>query len=192
MKYIVILLTFTLLVGCIDSNDKTLQSNRPIADDTENWDDIVEEKIKRFGHRNWIVVVDEAYPLQSSLGITMLRSPLGQIETLKKVMSILNEQKHVKPIIYLDKEIDYVNENAAKGITAYRDSLMGIFDKSNLNKVMHDDIISMLSKTSDQFNVLVIKTNLNIPYTSVFFQLDCKYWNDVAEKQLRDKISESI
>jgi hypothetical protein len=35
------------------------------------------------------------------------------------------------------------------------------------------------------FRVLVVKTNMRIPYTSVFFELDCGYWNAHAEKQLR-------
>jgi len=26
---------------------------------------------------------------------------------------------------------------------------------------------------------------MRIPYTSVFFELDCGYWNDQAEKKLR-------
>jgi len=33
--------------------------------------------------------------------------------------------------------------------------------------------------------VLVIKTPLALPYTSVFVQLDCGYWTPEAEQQLR-------
>jgi len=31
----------------------------------------------------------------------------------------------------------------------------------------------------------MIKTNLSLPYTSVFIWLDCGYWSDEAEKRLR-------
>jgi len=33
--------------------------------------------------------------------------------------------------------------------------------------------------------VLIIKTELAIPYTSVFFELDCSYWAADAETKLR-------
>jgi len=32
---------------------------------------------------------------------------------------------------------------------------------------------------------LLLKTKLTLPYTSVFFRLDCGYWTDEAETQLR-------
>jgi hypothetical protein len=32
---------------------------------------------------------------------------------------------------------------------------------------------------------LIIKTELTIPYTSVFFELECGYWNAEAEERLR-------
>ena len=41
------------------------------------------------------------------------------------------------------------------------------------------------------FNVLLLKTDLVIPYTSVFLQLDCGYWNAEKEARLRDLISGS-
>jgi hypothetical protein len=33
--------------------------------------------------------------------------------------------------------------------------------------------------------VLVLKTRLTIPYTSVFIRLECGYWSADAEKRLR-------
>jgi hypothetical protein len=54
-------------------------------------------------------------------------------------------------------------------------------------KVMpHEEIISRLDEDSRMFNVLLLKTNLTIPYTSVFIQLDCGYWDAEKEKRLRD------
>jgi hypothetical protein len=38
------------------------------------------------------------------------------------------------------------------------------------------------------FRILIIKTELTIPYTSVFLELDCGYWDGEAEKQLREAI----
>jgi hypothetical protein len=36
--------------------------------------------------------------------------------------------------------------------------------------------------------VLILKTNLRLPYTSVFIELDCGYWSPEAERRLRDKM----
>jgi hypothetical protein len=35
----------------------------------------------------------------------------------------------------------------------------------------------------------VLKTDLTIPYTSVFIQLNCKYWSNDAEKRMRQKMN---
>jgi hypothetical protein len=49
----------------------------------------------------------------------------------------------------------------------------------------HEEIISKLDQAGQTFRVLIIKTNLTIPYTSVFLQLDCAYWSAEAEQKLR-------
>ena len=54
--------------------------------------------------------------------------------------------------------------------------------------MLHEDIIRELDASAKLFNVLIIKTDLAIPYTSVFFQLECGYWNVEAEKNLRQKL----
>ncbi|WP_449438014.1 hypothetical protein [Pedobacter steynii] len=55
--------------------------------------------------------------------------------------------------------------------------------------MLHDSVFRKLDTESKLFKVLVIKTNETIPYTSVFLQLDCAYWNGEKEKQLRDALS---
>jgi len=55
--------------------------------------------------------------------------------------------------------------------------------------MLHEDIIRELDNSAKVFDVLIIKTNLTIPYTSVFFQLDCGYWNADAEQNLRANLN---
>jgi hypothetical protein len=52
----------------------------------------------------------------------------------------------------------------------------------------HDKLIARVDDASRQFQVLVLKTNMTIPYSSVFLQLNCKYWSDDAEARLRAKM----
>lgn len=175
-----LLIVYTL-TGC--NQKQSFKSNN-----TESWEQQLSEQIKLFGHRNWIVVADAAYPLQSNPGIKTILSDENQLKTLQIVNDIISMQSHVKPNIFLDKEIDFVAESDANGIQEYREALDQLFG-TNSEKRMHEEIISELDKASGLFNVLIIKTDFNIPYTSVFFQLDCKYWNADAEQKLRKKLN---
>jgi hypothetical protein len=56
---------------------------------------------------------------------------------------------------------------------------------SSAKELPHEEIIAKLDQTAQVFRVLVIKTELTIPYTSMFFELDCCYWTPEAEQRLR-------
>jgi hypothetical protein len=45
-----------------------------------------------------------------------------------------------------------------------------------------------LDAASKLFKVFILKTDEVIPYTSVFMQLDCGYWNTESEKHLRERM----
>jgi hypothetical protein len=49
----------------------------------------------------------------------------------------------------------------------------------------HEKIIANVDEAGKLFHILVLKTNMTIPYTSVFIRLDCKYLSADAEKRLR-------
>lgn len=51
------------------------------------------------------------------------------------------------------------------------------------------DIIRRLDESSKLFNVIILKTDETLPYTSVFLELDCGYWNAAKEKHLRAAIA---
>lgn len=58
-----------------------------------------------------------------------------------------------------------------------------------VTKLPHEQIIGKLDEAGKTFHVVILKTNMTLPYTSMFFQLECGYWNDASEKSLRDAIS---
>ena len=142
-----------------------------------------------YGHRNWIVIADSAYPLQSAPGIETILSNESQVETIRYVLDVLTKAPHVRPVVYTDMELKYVPEEDAVGISAYRQLLSGLFEKflpdQKVVSMGHEDIINKLDAASKTFNVLIIKTNMALPYTSVFFELRAGYWGDEAEKHLR-------
>jgi hypothetical protein len=153
------------------------------------WRQVLDDRLSLFGHRNWIVVTDSAYPLQSAPGIETIVSTDNQVDTIRQVFSELSRRNHIRPVVYVDKELKYVEEQAAPGIGAFRQLLNGTLEKflngQPANPLLHEDIIKQLDQASKTFNVLIIKTNSLLPYTSVFLELRAGYWNDEAEEHLR-------
>lgn len=157
----------------------------------DNWKEKLQKELPLLGHRNWIVVADAAYPLQTAPGIETIYVDADQLEVVKSVVAELAKTKHVKPTIYTDAEMKFVAETNAPGITAYRDGLGKILAKQPVQVLPHEQIIGKLDEAGNTFRVLLIKTPLTKPYTSVFFQLECGYWNAESEKQLRDAMKET-
>jgi L-fucose mutarotase/ribose pyranase (RbsD/FucU family) len=154
-----------------------------------DWLSLLQERIPQYGHRNWVVIADSAYPAQSRDGIETVVSNAGQVDVLRRVLYVLKASKHVTPIIYTDKELSYLDENDAPGIATYRADLEQILGGQKTNALPHLQIISKLDQVSQAFRVLIIKTNMTLPYTSVFLELDCAYWGADAEKRLRAKMA---
>ncbi len=150
-----------------------------------DWKEKLQKELPLLGHRNWIVVADSAYPLQTAPGIETIYVNADQLEVVQGVIAALAKTKHVKPTIYTDAELKYVAENNAPGIGAYRDALDKILANQPVQVLPHEQIISKLDEAGKTFKVLLIKTTLTKPYTSVFFQLQCGYWNADSEAELR-------
>lgn len=57
-----------------------------------------------------------------------------------------------------------------------------------LARQQHREIIDKLDQDAKSFNVLLLKTDMAIPYTSVFLELDCGYWDSAKEARLRKAV----
>jgi hypothetical protein len=150
-----------------------------------DWRVRLNEQLQLMGHRNWIAVVDSAYPLQTSAGIETIETNDDQLEVVKTVLDQIGKAKHVRPVIFTDAELKLVPEGDAKGVTAYREALSNLLEKKEAQSLPHEEIISKLDEAGKTFHILVLKTSLTIPYTSVFIRLECGYWGADSEKRLR-------
>jgi hydroxymethylpyrimidine pyrophosphatase-like HAD family hydrolase len=148
----------------------------------------VTPQLPLLGHRNWVVIADSAYPWQTSAGIETIYADGDQIEVVEKVLDAVRQAPHVRPIIYTDAELKFVPEENAPGISAYRDRLREVLGDADVQSLPHEEIIAKLDEAGKTFHVVLLKTDLTLPYTSVFLQLDCGYWTAEAEQQLRDAI----
>ena len=180
MNVIIVCLLLIAAVGVVGCKDRG-SAGWP----GEGWEQRFRQLLALYGHRNWIVVADSAYPAQSGQGIETVVSGADHLEVLQKVLDGLAASKHVKPIIYTDQELQFVPEEGAAGVSAYRQRLATLFQNRPVSVLPHGQIISKLDQVGQTFRVLIIKTNMTIPYTSVFLELDCAYWGADAERKLR-------
>ncbi len=152
------------------------------------WRELLHQRLPLFGHRNMIAVVDAAYPWQSRPGVETVVTDSPQIDVVRAVLAEVAGTRHVRPRLFLDRELDYVAEQDAPGIHRYREELRPVLAGLPVESRPHEQIIALLDKAAELFHVLVFKTDLILPYTSVFIQLECGYWTDAAEQRLRQAL----
>jgi len=156
------------------------------CDSGEGWQKTLAQELPVLGHRNWIVIVDSAYPWQVSPGVETVETNAALPDVLQSVLQALGQARHVRPNVFTDAELSRVPEADAPGIGAYRAQLAKILAAYPVATLPHAELIAKLDEVGKTFHVLLLKTTLALPYTSVFLQLDCAYWNAGAEKRLRD------
>ena len=152
---------------------------------TPYWEEVLKNRLQLYGHRNWIVIADSAYPAQSQQGIETIVANTEHAAVLARTFEILREYKHISPKIYNDQELTFVSEGDAPDVKSFREQLGSFLKDYEVRSLPHEEIISKLDRVGEMFRVLLIKTNMRIPYSSIFFELECGYWNAQAEGRLR-------
>jgi L-fucose mutarotase/ribose pyranase (RbsD/FucU family) len=163
----------------------TNSSNSVAAD----WKTQLSGLLPLFGHRNWIVVADSAYPAQSRAGIETIVSGADQLDVVRHVLDAIGSSAHVRANVFADKELASVSETDSPGVEEYRKELKKALHGARVVFIPHDKIIARLDESAQVFRILIIKTEMTIPYTSVFFELDCGYWDADAELRLREAMT---
>jgi hypothetical protein len=154
-----------------------------------DWRAVLDDELPLMGHRNWILIVDSAYPLQASPGVETIETDLPQVEVLRHVLGELDRSVHLRPDIFLDKELAFVPEEDASGISAYRRELQGVLAGYAAESVPHEQMISRVDEAGRTMHVLILKSRIAVPYSSVFIRLNCRYWSDDAEKRMRARMA---
>jgi hypothetical protein len=182
IKFLVLDVLCLLSICCCNHTTQTSSETTP------SWKDELKAKIPLLGHRNWIVITDMAYPLQTARGVKTIYTGESYIDILDFVYKEIEKAPHVKATIYQDKELSYMEEKDAAGIDALRGQMKTLLGDRFIS-VSHNELIAHLDEVSRMFNVVILKSNLTIPYTSTFFELDCNYWESDKEAALKNKIA---
>ena len=184
LRMVLIFVPILLNAGVLRGQDVPANSGA-----TGDWRARLNHELPLLGHRNWIAVVDSAYPLQTSVGIETVETNAEQLDVVRAVLDELSKAKHVRPVIFTDAELKFVAESDAAGVTAYREALAGVLRGREMQSLPHEEIIGKLDEAGETFHVLVLKSKMTIPYTSVFLRLDCGYWSDEQERRLRERMT---
>jgi hypothetical protein len=110
---------------------------------------------------------------------------------LQYVISRLQESTHVKPVFYNDAELKYLLPQQVPGLEAYRDLIGKTLTGNEIQPILHDSVFVKIDAASKLFKIVVLKTEETIPYSSVFIELGCKYWDTTMEKELRKRMEEN-
>lgn len=182
MRYLCILqlLVAIIMSSCIKTSNGPTQVT---------WKETLSDMMPLLGHRNWIVMTDMAYPLQTAEGITTLYAPQPFGEVVAFVTDQIKEAKHLSATVYQDSEMRDMTNELSPGFEAYRDSMAETLKGTEVVFMPHEQLIQKLDSASKLFKVVIIKTSLTIPYSSVFFEFGCGYWDDSREQKLRESMN---
>jgi len=184
MKRILLLITLPIFM---------LNCNQPVrnSDVQKNgeWRPEFKKELSLIGHRNWILIVDKAFPAQTAAGIMTIDTGEGLLDVTSYILQQIESSTHVKPIVYTDKELGFISHEMVKDVDSFRKSLDETIGKYNPQVIMHDSVFVKIDHASKLFKVLVLKTEGIIPYSSIFIELDCKYWSEENELLLRNIIA---
>ena len=119
---------------------------------SSKWEEILKDRLPLYGHRNWLVIADSAYPAQSSdRRWKPLLPKKNRRLCSRSTFALLGECKHIKPTIYTDQELNFVSEADAQGVTAYRGQLEQLLKGQDVRVLPHDEIISKLDASARCF-----------------------------------------
>ncbi len=172
-----ILLAFLASVGC-----------EPMADPGE-WQTAVTKRVNQLGYRNWIVIAEASFPAHSRAGVLQVNANAEIPVVVDYVLNAIEETQHVRPRVYLTRELRAVENDFAPGIDELRKQIKVSLHSHETTELDQQSLLTLLEAANQSFDVLVIRTPTALPYSSVFLELQPGYWDAESEDRLRQKIS---
>jgi D-ribose pyranose/furanose isomerase RbsD len=152
------------------------------------WRAAVDTQTSQLGYRNWIVIAEASFPAHSRSGVRQVAAPVEVPEAVDYVLQALERTENVRPHIYLSRELRSVEYDFAPGIDALRMKLRESLHGHEAAELEQQSLLTLLEDANRSFDVLVIRTQTALPYTSVFLELRPGYWDADSEMRLRERI----
>ncbi len=152
------------------------------------WRDALVAQTAQLGYRNWIVIAEASFPAHSRAGIRQINADEEAPAVVDEVIRTLERTQHVVPNVYVARELRSVENDYAPGIEDFRKQLQGALHGHETTELEQQSLMTLMEDATKSFEVLVIRTNTALPYTSVFMELQPGYWNGDSEDRLRDRM----
>jgi len=151
---------------------------------SSDWKAILQSRLPLYGHRNWIVVSDSAFPAYAEPGIETIVANESLPSVLKYVAGAISSTRHVRATVFLDKELQFIDEHDYPGVSELRSQISTTFPNTQVSSIPHAEAMSKVDDAGKTFRILFIKTTATIPYTSVYLRLDCGYMNEELDRKI--------
>ena len=158
-------------------------------DGSTQWKSAVQRHTTELGFRNWIVIAEASFPAYSRTGVHQVTANAEIPEALAFVLQSIDQTQHVKPNVYLTRELRSMNNDVAPGIDEMRSKTKEALTGMEVISLDQESLMSLLADANRSFDVLIVRTTSALPYSSVFIELQPGYWDSESEQQLRDRIS---
>jgi len=152
---------------------------------SSDWKAVIQSRLPLYGHRNWIVVADSAFPVYAAPGIETIVVNEDLPSVLKYVAGAISSSGHVRATVFLDQELQWIDEHDYPGVSELRRQITAPFSKDQVSSIPHTEVMTRIDEAGKTFRILFIKTTAMIPYTSVYMRLDCGYMSDEVERKIR-------
>jgi L-fucose mutarotase/ribose pyranase (RbsD/FucU family) len=154
-----------------------------------DWKGSVDQHVNQLGYRNWIVVSEASFPAHSRSGTRQVNANAEVPEVVDYVLSTLEKTQHVRPKVYLTRELRAVENDFAPGIDSMREEIRASLHGHESTELDQQSLITLLESANQSYDVLVIRTPTALPYTTVFLELQPGYWDAESEDRLRETIT---
>ena len=157
--------------------------------DPNDWKGSVASQVSQLGYRNWIVIAEASFPAHNRPGFRQVTSNAEIPEVVDYVLNSIEQNQHVRPRVYLTRELRAVENDFAPGIDELRERVKGSLHNHDPTELDQQSLITLLETANQSFDILVIRTPTALPYSSVFMELQPGYWDAESEERLRQRIS---
>jgi L-fucose mutarotase/ribose pyranase (RbsD/FucU family) len=156
--------------------------------DDQTWRAAVDRQASQLGYRNWIVIAEASFPAHNRQGMRQVAAPVEVPEAVDYVLQVLERTENVRPQVYLTREVRSVENDFAPGIDELRARVRESLHGHEPTELDQQSLLTLLEDVNRSFDVLVIRTQTALPYSSVFLELRPGYWDADSEQRLRERI----
>jgi D-ribose pyranose/furanose isomerase RbsD len=175
-RWMVPLVVALLSCGCASQRPET------------SWKDAVDLQAAQLGYRNWIVIAEASFPAHSRPGVRQVTTTAEIPEATDYVLNALEKTQHVRPNVFLTRELRSVENDFAPGIDRLREQIRSSLHGHEATEIDQQSLLTLLEDANRSFDVLIIRTPTALPYSSVFLELLPGYWDAESEDRLRERI----